>query len=75
MPAQVFVDIHDRRPVVLNAADAALWLDPALSPELAAELARQAALGSEEFEWYAVSPALNRAGVQGAQLTKEITML
>lgn len=62
------VDIHDRRPVVLNAADAATWLDPALSTEQAEMLAREMALGPEHFEWYRVSPELNRAGNDGAHL-------
>ncbi len=66
------VDIHDRRPVVLNAADAALWLDPGLSPEQAAELARQTALGPDEFEGYEVTTAVNRAGTEGAELTRPI---
>jgi putative SOS response-associated peptidase YedK len=39
------VDVHDRRPVVLNAADAATWLDPDISAGQAEMLARQMALG------------------------------
>lgn len=66
------IDIHDRRPVVLRAADAQLWLDPHLSPEQAAELARQAALGPDEFEWYAVSSELNRAGSEGDALSRPV---
>jgi putative SOS response-associated peptidase YedK len=63
------VDIHDRRPVCLNAADAAVWLDPDISTEQAEMLARSMALGPEAFEWYKVSPELNRAGKDGAYLT------
>ncbi|SFU50686.1 Putative SOS response-associated peptidase YedK [Pseudoduganella namucuonensis] len=62
------VDIHDRRPVCLNAADAALWLDPGLPMEQAEMLARSMALGPEEFEWYRVSPELNNAGNDGEHL-------
>ncbi|WP_377704524.1 SOS response-associated peptidase [Pseudoduganella sp. UC29_71] len=62
------VDIHDRRPVCLNAADAATWLDPDLSMEQAEMLARSMALGPEEFEWFRVSPDLNRAGNEGDYL-------
>jgi putative SOS response-associated peptidase YedK len=46
---------------VLDAADAALWLDPGISPEQALELARQAALPPEAFEWFKVTPEVNRA--------------
>lgn len=46
------VDVHDRSPLVLEAADAATWLDPDLSPEQAAELARALALGPERFDWH-----------------------
>jgi putative SOS response-associated peptidase YedK len=66
------LDIHDRRPVVLDAADAARWLDPALSPAEAVELARRAALPVDAFEWHAVSPELNRAGTEGAQLVQPL---
>jgi len=58
--AEGMLDIHDRRPVVLEAADAALWLDPDLSPEQALEIARRAALPPESFEWFKVTPQLNR---------------
>ncbi|MCS0609627.1 SOS response-associated peptidase family protein [Massilia solisilvae] len=62
------LDIHDRKPVVLNAEDAKLWLDPALSPEQAIELARRTALPSEAFEWHKVSKEMNRAGAEGPQV-------
>ena len=62
------LDIHDRKPVVLDALDAALWLDPELAPEQALALARRAALPADAFEWHKVSTALNRAGNEGPQL-------
>jgi putative SOS response-associated peptidase YedK len=66
------LDIHDRRPVVLSAADAALWMDPTLSPEQAIELARQAAVPAEDFEWYKVSKAVNYAGKDGPDVAQPI---
>lgn len=66
------VDIHDRRPVCLNAADAALWLDPDLPAEQAEMLARSLALGPDAFAWYKVSPALNRAGNDGVALIEPL---
>jgi putative SOS response-associated peptidase YedK len=62
------VDIHDRKPVVLNAEDAALWLDPSLAPEQALELARRTALRADAFDWHKVSTAVNRAGTEGPQI-------
>jgi putative SOS response-associated peptidase YedK len=62
------LDIHDRKPVVLNAEDAKLWLDPTLSPEQAIELARNTALPSEAFEWHKVSSVMNKAGAEGPQI-------
>jgi len=62
------LDIHDRRPVVLEAADAALWLDPDLTPQQALELARQTALGPDRFAWHKVSLNVNRAGSDGPQV-------
>jgi putative SOS response-associated peptidase YedK len=66
--AQGMLDIHDRKPVVLDAADAALWLDPALSPEQALQLARSTALPPDAFDWFKVSPAVNRAANDGPQI-------
>ena len=65
------LDIHDRRPVVLDAEDAALWLDPALSPDEAAALARRAALPPEAFEWHKVSTEVNK-GKDGPQIVLPI---
>jgi putative SOS response-associated peptidase YedK len=62
------LDIHDRKPVVLGASDAELWLDPDLPPEQALQLARAAALPAEAFEWHKVSPEMNRAGNDGPQV-------
>jgi putative SOS response-associated peptidase YedK len=66
--AEGMLDIHDRKPVVLNAEDAKLWLDPTLTPEQAIELARNTALPSESFEWHKVSSVMNKAGAEGPQI-------
>lgn len=66
--AEGMLDIHDRRPVVLEAADAALWLDPGLAPDAAIELARHAALPPDAFEWFKVTPEVNRAGANSPQM-------
>jgi putative SOS response-associated peptidase YedK len=55
------VDIHDRRPVAMSAADAQHWLDPDTTVELAAEIARSAARPVSEFDWYKVSRDANDA--------------
>ena len=66
------LDIHDRRPVVLGAEDAALWLSPALSPQQALELARHAAVPAEAFEWHQVSKAVNRPNADGPQIVQPV---
>ena len=66
------VDIHDRRPVALTAADARLWLDPDTTVDLAAELARTAARPIEDFTWYPVSREVNRIGNESSDLIKPI---
>lgn len=68
------LDIHDRRPVVLDARDAETWLDPALSSEEALEFARRAALPSDAFEWHAVSTLVNRAGMGGPEVVQPIDL-
>lgn len=49
------VDVHSRAPIVFTATDATTWLDPELSGEMAAELARNMALGPDTFAWFEVS--------------------
>ena len=56
------VDIHDRRPVVLDAKDASLWLDPELPAEQAEQLARSMAVPADAFTWHAVSKEVNKVG-------------
>lgn len=63
------LDIHDRRPVVMNAGDAALWLSPALTPQQALELARHAAVPADAFDWHKVSKKVNNASADGPQIT------
>jgi putative SOS response-associated peptidase YedK len=67
------VDVHDRRPVVLSAEDAQLWLDPDLPPEQAEQLARSMALLAPAFEWYAVAKEVNKVGNNGPYLIEPIS--
>lgn len=64
------VDVHDRRPVVFAADDAALWMDNALPAEQAEQLARSVSLGPDEFMWYPVSKDVNKVGTNNAHLTE-----
>jgi putative SOS response-associated peptidase YedK len=66
------LDIHDRRPVVMSAEDAALWMSPALSPQQAVELARHAAVPADAFEWHKVSKKVNNASADGPQIVLPI---
>jgi putative SOS response-associated peptidase YedK len=66
------VDVHDRRPVVLSAEDAQLWLDPALPAEQAEYLARSVALPADAFEWYEVSKDVNKVGKSSPHLIEPI---
>lgn len=56
------VDLHDRRPIVLSADDAKLWLDADFPAAQAEQLARNMSLPTDMFEWFPVNPAVNRAG-------------
>jgi putative SOS response-associated peptidase YedK len=66
------VDVHDRRPVVFAAADAALWMDPATPPEMAEQLARTSSLGPEWFDWHKVSKAVGPASNEGQELAQPV---
>lgn len=66
------IDVHDRRPVVLDASDAQRWLDPSLSPAQAEQLLHHAALGADRFEWFRVGAEVNRPGSDGPQLANPL---
>ncbi|MEO6959771.1 MAG: SOS response-associated peptidase [Burkholderiaceae bacterium] len=66
------VDVHARRPVVLNADEARLWMDLATPFDQAEQIARTSELSEEYFEWYQVSSEVNRPGREGSRLIEPI---
>lgn len=62
------VDIHDRRPVVLNPEAARAWLEPGLEVEAALEVIQQQSRPVADFEWYAVGRAVGNVKNQGHEL-------
>ena len=54
------VDIHDRRPVVLEPEDALRWMNPDTPVEEAAHIAQARSIPTEEFVWWKVDRAVNR---------------
>lgn len=56
------VDVHDRRPVVLAAEDAMLWMDNSLPAEQTEHLARAMSLPPDAFRWHAVGKEVNKVG-------------
>jgi putative SOS response-associated peptidase YedK len=55
------VDVHDRRPVVLEPDDAWQWMNPETPVEEAAQIAQTRSIPTEEFIWWRVDRAVNRA--------------
>lgn len=62
------LDVHDRRPLVLTAEDALVWLNPDMPADAAADFLRNAALPPESFAWHRVDRAVGNVRNQGAQL-------
>lgn len=54
------VDVHDRRPVVLEPNDVMRWMDPATPLEEAAHVAYSRSLATEAFTWWKVDRTVNR---------------
>jgi putative SOS response-associated peptidase YedK len=54
------VEIHDRRPVVLEPEDALRWMDSSTSVEDADHIAHTRSIPTEEFVWWKVDRAVNR---------------
>ncbi len=66
------VDVHARRPLVLSAEDARLWMDPGISYEQAEQIARTHAIGEEAFEWQMVGRDVNKVSRHDAGLIEPI---
>ena len=55
------VDVHDRRPVVLQPKDAWLWMNLDTPIEEAAHIAQTRSIPTDEFTWWRVDRAVDRA--------------
>jgi len=65
---QGMVDIHDRRPVVLEADLAREWIEPDLPLERAEDIVRLLALPVEVFDWFPVNRAVGNVRNEGRSL-------
>jgi putative SOS response-associated peptidase YedK len=54
------VDVHDRRPIILEATDAMRWMNPETPVEEAAHIAHSRSLPSEVCTWWKVDKAVNK---------------
>lgn len=62
------MDIHDRRPMVLDPSLAREWLEPNLDSQRAEEIAKTMCRPTEDFEWFAVDRAVGNVRDQGPEL-------
>lgn len=66
------VDIHDRRPVVLNPESVREWLSEDTSSRRAEEILHRSALPEGTFSWHRVSRAVGNIRNQSRELIAEI---
>ncbi len=66
------LDIHDRRPLVMTREASLEWMSPDTLPERAVELAHDAAIPADEFEWHPVSKAVGSVRNNDKSLIQEI---
>lgn len=66
------IDIHDRRPVVLNPDLAREWLDPTTPKERAEQIALHQGEPAEAFEWFKVDRAVGNVRNQGPELIRPL---
>jgi putative SOS response-associated peptidase YedK len=61
------LDVHDRRPIVLTADDARIWIDLTRPKDEIEEFVQNVALPTDSFEWYQVTWDVNKAGNQSPE--------
>jgi putative SOS response-associated peptidase YedK len=66
------VDIHDRRPLVIEPKSIMEWLDPETSSERASEIAKDESVPADEFTWHPVAKTVGNVKNQTADLIEEI---
>lgn len=67
------VDIHDRRPVVLDAENAREWVKPGLPASKANEIAKKACRPVSDFEWFKVDKAVGNVRNQGPEIIELVS--
>ena len=66
------LDIHDRRPLVLDRTQALEWLDGDTLPERALEIAEKESVPSSKFTWHPVMQKVGSIRNNGPELIKPI---
>ena len=66
------LDVHDRRPIVLSAADAAMWMKPDLPPDEATHMLASLAVPPEAFAWHPVDKAVGNVRNQDPRLAEAV---
>ncbi len=66
------LDVHDRRPIVLNAADAAMWMKQDLETEEAVQILSALAAPAQAFAWHMVDKAVGNVRNQEAGLAEPV---
>jgi putative SOS response-associated peptidase YedK len=66
------LDVHDRRPVVLDAGDAAIWMNPDLQPDEASHILNNLALPADAFAWHMVDKAIGNVRNQDRRLSEPL---
>ncbi len=68
------VDIHDRRPVVLDPDAARAWLELDLEGDAALQIVQQQSRPVADFEWYEVDRAVDNVRNQGSRLVEPLSL-
>ncbi|OAS27860.1 hypothetical protein AYO08_00185 [Pseudomonas putida] len=69
---QGMVDIHDRKPLVLNPELAKEWIDPTTTAERAEEIAQQGCRPATDFKWHPVSKLVGNVRNQRPELIEPV---
>lgn len=66
------VDVHDRRPLVLDPQEAQQWLNPESTFDEVNHMANNVSTGVDAFHWFRVSKSVNKVGNDEPSLNEPI---